>query len=219
MTTIKRLKNGWDQILDANPRTAEAYEQALCNDLQVLSEVSDTPDPDRAESLLRVVDLLAGDLVWKQASGSFPDFQRYQDSLNQVLRRFPDLTRLQDLDVWSYVGCWLDSVERGLEVLRTLPVKGRWEALLTSDRGFENRQAVLRFLYSVNKDVEVWPTTTTIAKEASLLRGVALSKQIVHLVLNRLHEHGLVLRDSYGFTHRHRISPTGILAYEALSQK
>lgn len=215
---LENKKTGWDLILEEEIRTPDGYKRALCSDLQVLSEDPDSPDSDRADSLLKVVDLLAGDLAWKQNQGNLDDSQSYQDLLNKILGQFPDLMHLQDLDVWGYAGCWLDAIERGLEVVRMLPIESRWKALLTSERGHENRQIVLRFLYSV-RNKESWNTVDMIIEKVRSHDGEKLGKSVTEEVLSRFHDHGLVVRDSYGSAHRFRISLMGINAVEKIFQE
>lgn len=198
------------EILDEGNWTADRLAQALTNDLGRAQTAEGQSDPELQSSLAGVLEIWSQQVLTLILEGRFEALGAFSREISAVFARFPRLPLARDLNPLERAGAQLELLLGQIHCVQALPARTRVDALLAPEtKGSELRAMIVHFLYEERDGLST----------PELIKQTGASRQTLHLALQKLREHGLVVSDPVGPSHHHTLNAAGRQLWERIRPK
>jgi HTH domain len=195
------------ELLDEGNWTADRLAQALTRDLERAQTEEGRLDPMLESSLAGVLEIWSQQVLSSILDGQLDALGSLSREISTIFARFPRLPLARDLKPLERTGVQLEILLTQIRCVQALPTRARVEALFAPEaRGADLRSRIVQFLYEERTGLST-PT---------LMERTGVSRQTLHLALQKLREHGLVVSDPLGPSHHHTLNPAGRQLWEKL---
>lgn len=195
------------ELLDEGNWTAERLAQALAGDLMRAHAAEGSADTVLQSSLSGVLEIWSQQVLALILEGQLDELGLLAREISTIFTRFPKLPLARDLEPLERAGAQLEILLSQIHCVQALPARSRVETLFAPEaRGAELRRTIVKGLYEERAGLST----------PALIERTKASRQTLHLALQKLREHGLVVSDPMGQSHHHTLSPAGRQLWERL---
>lgn len=198
------------ELLDEGNWTVERLGQALAGDLARAQTEEGGSDPMLQSSLAGVLEIWSQQILASILEGRFDTLGVFAREISVVFARCPKLPLGRSLNPLDRAGAHLELLLSQIHCVQALPARTRVDALFAPEtKGHDLRSRIIQFLYD-ERDGLSTPT---------LMERTGASRQTLHLALQKLREHGLVVSDPLGPSHHHTLNPAGRQMWERIQAR
>lgn len=195
------------ELLDEGDWTAERLGQALAGDLARAQTEEGKSDRMLQSSLAGVLEIWSQQVLASILEGRFEALGVFSREISTLFARFPKLPMGRDLQPLERAGSQLEMLLSQIQCVQALPARSRLEALFAKDvRGAELRSQIVHCLYEEPGGLST----------PSLMAKTGASRQTLHLALQKLREHGMVVSDPLAPIHHHTLNAAGRQLWERI---
>lgn len=196
------------ELLDEGDWTTERLALALAGDLAKAQTPEGVSDPMLQRSLAGVLEIWSQQVLTTLLDGQIDALGAFAREISTLFTRFPKLPLARDLGPLERAGAQLDMLLTQIHCVQAIPARARVESLFAPEvRGADLRARIVQCLYGCERSGLSTPT---------LMEQTGASRQTLHLALQKLREHGLVVSDPLGPIHHHTLTVAGRQLWERI---